>query len=444
MTLVELVESIVSGRISPVGAVERSLAEIERWQPGTRLASQVWQDEARELAADLGPAPIGPLHGVPVMVKDLYDVQGHETTGCSEAFAGNVAQGTSPLVYRLRRAGAIVVGKTNQHELATGATNQISACGPTGNPWDPARLSGGSSGGSGAAVAAGVVPLALGSDTGGSIRMPASFCGVVGLKPTHGRLPLHGMMPLAPSMDCPGPMTRTVLDAAFAFSLLDGERPVDVPGPVEGLRVGVAREGHFAERMHPDVRGAVGHVAEVLAAAGAVIVEASLPGLEDSPGVWNDVCWPEFASAYPDLDLARVDRRTAGLYEHGRGLAEEARRRARFRRAEIRTTFARAFESADVLLLPATPFAAPRADDEEVDLGDGDPMDVYRGGCAWFTRTISLTGLPALSLPAGFDGRGLPLGVQLVGAERQEWTLLRAGAAFQERTEHHLREPTGP
>ena len=442
-TLVETVEAIVSGRLSPVDAVEEALAAVAAWQSHTNLASQVWADEARELAASLGDRPVGPLHGVPVMVKDLYDVQGHETTGCCAAFAGNVAQGTSPLVYRLRRAGAIVIGKTSQHELAAGSSNLVSACGPTRNPWDLERVTAGSSGGSAIAVAAGCVPLTLGSDTGGSIRMPAAVCGLTGLKPTHGRLPLHGMMPLCPSMDCPGPMARTALDVAFAFSLLDGERPEGVPGPVAGLRVGMAREGLYAGTMTGDVRAAVAHVEEELTAAGAVVVEASLPRLEDAPDVWTDVGWPELAEAYPDLDLERLLPQTRRSWEYGRDLPEDRRRAARFRRAEIRTTFGRALEDCDVLLLPATPVAAPRADLDEVDV-DGTTMAVSKGVLAWFTRPVSLTGLPALSVPAGFSSEGLPVGVQLVGRERDEWTLLRAGAAFQERTGHHLREPALP
>ncbi|MEX2458006.1 MAG: amidase [Actinomycetota bacterium] len=443
-SLIQTVEAIASGRLSPADVTERSLAAVDAWQPATRLASQVWPEEARDLAAALGPRPVGPLHGVPVMVKDLYDVQGHDTTGCSRAFAGNAAEGTSPLVYRLRRAGAVVIGKTNQHELACGATNLVSACGETRNPWDLERMTAGSSGGSAVAVAAGVVPLALGSDTGGSIRMPAAFCGVTGLKPTHGRLPLHGLMPLGPSMDCPGPMARSALDVAFAFSLLDGERPVDVPGPVEGLRLGVVHDGFYAGPMHPDVATSVVHVAEVLGAVGASIVEVPLDGIDDAPQVWTDLCWPEFAEAYPDVDLDALFESSRRAIQYGRAVPPERRQEARFRRAAIRTAFARALEACDVLLLPATPFAAPRADERHVEVGGGETMDVAKGAIAWFTRPVSLTGLPALSIPAGFDGRGLPLGVQLVGRGRDEWTLLRAGAAFQERTDHHLREPAGP
>jgi aspartyl-tRNA(Asn)/glutamyl-tRNA(Gln) amidotransferase subunit A len=443
-TLIQTVEAIASGRLRPSDAVEEALDAVAEWQPHTRLTSQVWEDEARELAAALGDRPVGPLHGVPVMVKDLYDVQGHPTTGCSRAFEGRMAEGTSPLVYRLRRAGAIVIGKTNQHELAAGGTNHVSACGPTRNPWDPERLTGGSSGGSAAAVACGAVPLALGSDTGGSIRIPASFCGVVALKPTHGRLPLHGMMPLAPTMDSPGPMAPTVLDVTLAFALLDGEAPDAVPGPVEGMRVGVPRSGLYAGPVHPEVRAGLDHTAEVLAASGAEIVDGSVEGIDDAPEVWNHIAWPEFTAAYPDLDLDLIDPRTRRLYELGRDLPEAERNEARFRRAAVRAAFARALEGCDALLLPATGFAAPRADEEQVDVGDRRTMDVYRGGCAWFTRPVNLAGLPALSFVTGFDGRGLPLGAQLVGPERSEWALLRLGAAFERDSGVTGREPALP
>src|SRR5205823_1854876 len=171
--------------------------------------SQVWASEAMDHAARQAPSA-GGLEGVPIAVKDLYDVAGFETTGCSRIYAGRVAERDAPTIRRVRGAGLIMVGKTNQHELAFGGTNLYSACGRTGNPWDPRRMTGGSSGGSAAAVAAGVVPWALGSDTGGSIRIPASMCGIFGLKPTAGRLSIEGVLPLAPSLDCPGPMAGTV------------------------------------------------------------------------------------------------------------------------------------------------------------------------------------------------------------------------------------------
>src|SRR5437763_8300187 len=216
----ESARDVAAGLASSEDAVRGGLDRLERWQPVTNAFSQVYADEALE---ESRREHRGVLAGVPVAVKDLFDVKGRETTGCSEAYRGNVAAKDAPVVAALREAGAVVIGKTNMHELAFGATNLISACGPAHNPWDPERITGGSSGGSGAAVAARVVPIALGTDTGGSIRIPSSLCGVFGLKPTHGRLPLDGVMPLATSLDCPGPIAANAEDLALAWRVLSGE-----------------------------------------------------------------------------------------------------------------------------------------------------------------------------------------------------------------------------
>src|SRR5438132_509274 len=222
----EIAGAVASGDAAAADAVRRSLDLLSRWQPVTNAFSQVFADEALEEAAE---AREGTLAGVPVAVKELFDVAGRETTGCCAAYRGNVAKADAPVVRALRDAGAILVGKTNMHELAFGTTNLISACGPAHNPWDPERVPGGSSGGSGAAVGSRVVPIALGTDTGGSIRIPSSFCGVFGLKPTHGRLSLDGVMPLAVSLDCPGPMAWSAGDLALAWKALSGERSSDAP-----------------------------------------------------------------------------------------------------------------------------------------------------------------------------------------------------------------------
>ncbi|HYU58861.1 MAG TPA: amidase [Actinomycetota bacterium] len=453
----------------PEEAVRAAIDSLVAWQPVTNACSQLWPDEAIEAARGLPVEPGGPLHGVPVLVKDLYDVAGHETTGCSAAFRGNVAASDAPLVTALRAAGAVIVGKANMHELAAGGTNHVSACGRTRNPWDPERITGGSSGGSAAAVAQRSVPLSLGSDTGGSIRIPSSLCGVTGLKPTHGRLPLDGVMPLAPSLDCPGPIAATAEGAALAFAVLAGE--AHEPAPASAYRVGVVAEGFFAERMTTAVRGALEEAGRTLGAAGAVVVEAALPGLEDGPHVWTDLAWPEFADTYPDLDLERLLPETAFLHWYGRRVTPAERADARRRRTKIRATFERALESVDAILLPATPFPAPRFDEEHVPVEGGgfggvarpgersarprvaseppkeggDTLDLYQGGPGWFTRPVSLTGLPSLAFPVGFEENlGLPLGAQLVGRANGEWVLLDLARAFQAVTGHHLRAPAAP
>ena len=218
---------------SALERVNAALQGIDVWQERTNAFAQVLADEARAEAADVGTD--GRLAGVPIAVKDLFDVRGHPTTGCCAAIASEPAERDAALVTRLRDEGAIVIGKTNQHELAAGVTNLESACGPTRNPWDPTRITGGSSGGSAAAVAAGIVPISLVSDTGGSARIPAAFCGTWGLKPTQGRLSTEGMMPLAPEMDCPSLLAGSLEDLRLGWDVLVADRPIGRPAPSVGV-----------------------------------------------------------------------------------------------------------------------------------------------------------------------------------------------------------------
>lgn len=445
-TVAQMRAAIDDGGISPVELVSEAIRRIAAWQPVTSAASQVWADEALGAVRALPDKPVGPLHGIPVLVKELFDVAGHETTGCCDAFRGNVASADAFLVTRLREAGAIIVGKANMHELAASGTNHISACGPTRNPWATDRLTGGSSGGSAAAVATRSVPIALGTDTAGSIRVPSSFCGTVGLKPTHGRLPMRGAMPLSPTLGCAGPMAATVADVAVGYAALTGEtQPTASAQPsLEGLRIGRVRDGYFARLIHPAVRAALDDVAEVLAAAGAVLIESRLPDMDGALHTWGDIAWPEFAAAYPDLDLHRVGEQIANHYRYGQQLDPRARVLAREHAERMQAAFVTALHDADALLLPATAYPAPRFDDNEVGVDDGETLNVFRGGPVWFTCPMDIGRVPALSIPAGFDPAGLPLGVQLVGRFAQEWTLLRIGRAFQDVTRHHLRTPPLP
>src|SRR3989440_6211695 len=261
-----------------MGAVEEALETIDRWQPVTNAFSQIFRDAGSEEPRE------GPLSGVPVAVKDLFDVAGHETTGCSEAYRGNVASRDAVVVRRLREAGAILVGKCNQHELAFGTTNLISACGPAHNPFDPQRIVGGSSGGSAAAVATRCVRIALGTDTGGSIRIPSSYCGLFGLKPTHGRLPLDGVMPLAASLDCPGPIAATAADLALAWHVLSGDPRTSPPAASVGVIA--------THRCTDDVHAAVMHTAAALRDLGVATTDVP-DALRDSPLVWVDIAAPE-------------------------------------------------------------------------------------------------------------------------------------------------------
>lgn len=431
---------------SPVELVEESLAEIERWQPVTNAFSQMRDAEARAEARALADGlargeAAGPIAGVPIAVKDLFDVEGLETTGCCAGYRGRMARADAEAVSRLRAAGAIVVGKTNQHELAAGATNAVSDCGPTMNPWDPGRITGGSSGGSAAAVAARIVPLALGTDTGGSIRIPSSFCGTSGLKPATDRVSLSGGMALAPSLDTAGPIAATVEDVSLAYSVLVGEELGG--GDLDGITVGVAG-GYFAKRVAPESLAAADAVGRTLGDAGFRVREASVEGIDDAPDVWTAIAWHEFAREHGHL-LSVEDAvlpATRRILEFGAGVTDEEYGRAVARAAEIRSAFLATLEEVDVLLTPATPFPAPPVGADVVQVADGEAHDMYRGGPSWFTRPVNLAGVPALSVPAGFSSEGVPLGVQLIG--RDEGVLLRIGRAYQERTDHHLRAPSVP
>lgn len=446
VSLVEMSTAVRSGHVTSVELVTEAIRSVEAWQPVTNAASQLFAEEALTAARALPAEPSSPLHGVPILVKELFDVAGHETTGCCDAFRGNIASTDAYVVRRLREAGAIIVGKANMHELAASGTNHISSCGATRNPWAPDRLTGGSSGGSAAAVATRSVPFALGTDTAGSIRVPSSFCGTVGLKPTHGRLPMAGTMPLSPSLGCIGPMAATIEDLALGYGAI-----IDEPDPLpatasslHGLRIGRVHDGYFASLVHPAVRGVLEHVADVLAASGATLVEASLPDIDGALHTWGDLAWPEFAVAYPELDLERVGQQIVGHYRYGQQLSPINRALAYEHATRIQTAFARALHAVDALLLPATAYAAPRFDEEEIVVGDAESLNVFRGGPVWFTCPVDISMLPALSLPAGFDPAGLPLGIQLVGRFADEWTLIRIGRAFQAQTAHHLRVPTLP
>lgn len=431
LTAVEAAAAVRRGEVAPAELVEEALRRAERWQPVTNAFSSLHAEEAVAEARRLGEAvargeDLGPLHGVPVAVKDLFDVAGWETTGCCRAYRGTVATEDADAVRRLRHAGAVVIGKTNQHELAAGATTLVSDCGPVRNPWDPARMAGGSSGGSGAAVAAGVVPVALGTDTGGSVRIPASMCGTFGLKPTQGRVSLRGVMPLAPSMDCAGPLAATAGDAAVALSVLVG-RPVTRPS-VSTLTVGLVER--FVLPAHADVRAAVESTVAALADAGATV--RRIPeGPSYDPEDWERLGWAELFQAHGHLlerpeDLGVPTRR---FLEYGRDVPPEERAAAGERARALRRAFLELLGDVDILVAPATPFPAPLIGVREVDV-DGRPIDVLKGAISMLTRPANMAGIPAMAVPAGHSEEGLPVGAQLMGRPGDEGVLLAAGSAI--------------
>src|SRR5262245_23530480 len=309
-------------------------------------------------------------------------------------------------------------------ELGAGVTGLASSCGPTRNPWDPTRMTGGSSGGSAAAVASGVVPLGLVSDTGGSARIPASFCGVWGLKATIDRLPLGGMMSLAPEMDCAGLIAGSPEALEAGWRAIAGA--VDDADPL--TRVGVLRGGRW-ERRGVEVRAAIDAAAARLATHGIETRDVDGTGLDDVHHVWNRIAWPSFAEAYADLaGDPELGADTAALLRWGLDHRDE-RAGAIDRADAIRAWFASTFEEdVDGLLTATTPYAAPGLDATEVDLGDGTTMDAAKGGPAWFTTAANVAGLPALSVPFARSSDGLPIGVQLIAPPDAEAELMQAGA----------------
>jgi aspartyl-tRNA(Asn)/glutamyl-tRNA(Gln) amidotransferase subunit A len=460
--MTELARMIASKAVSPVEVVRAHLDRIAALDPGLRAYITVCADPALAAAraaeaALMAGRPLGPLHGVPYALKDLYDTAGVRTTGGSRILADRVPAVDATVVRRLAEAGAIVLGKLNMVEFAYGPEGLNPHYGHARNPWGGAthRMAGGSSSGSGVAVAAGLAPGALGSDTGGSIRIPASLCGITGLKPTYGRVSRAGVLPLAWSMDHVGPMTRTVADSAVMLGAMAGYDPADpstsvlpVPnylaaltGDVKGLRVGLLRS-FFLDGAAPAVRSAVEAAAATLAGAGAVVDEVKLERTElATAGSLAIVAaealayHAEFLRTRPaDYDPDVLRRLRLSVYVSGWHYV-----RAQQARALVRDEIDAALARRDVLLAPSTAVVAPALDERKVSLGDG-PADV-RSALLRFTRPFNFSGHPACAVPCGFTEGGLPIGMQLVGRPFDEATVLRAADAFQRLTDFHARRP---
>lgn len=390
----------------------------------------------------------GPLHGVPVAVKELFDVAG--TTGCygSEIFMDRISEQDAVAVRRLRDAGAIVIGTTRSHEFGWGITNQNDRLGNTYNPWDTSRVPGGSSGGSAAAVALGMVPLALGSDTGGSIRIPACFCGVAGLKPTYGRVSKRGAIALAPSLDHPGPLARSVPDLALGLAAIAGHDPDDpttfaapppngaVPAALKGVRVGVSPDLHVTP-LRPDHQLRFDAALGTISGAGGVVVESSMPGA--------DAIRPTFASIQM-AEAHHVHSVTLGTFpERADEYGADVRRRlemasevdvgdyisARQDALVVKRRFADIFEEVDVLLTPVTAGGPSTVERPDVSPHQDDPMP-FRDLVMDYTVPQDLAGLPACAVVNGFDDDGMPVGIQFTAPERQEERVLAVAAGFAE------------
>lgn len=440
-----LAPDVRAGRVSPVALAETALERIGSYDQAllsyahvSEKALDAAQDAEREIAEGRWR---GPLHGIPVALKDNCLTRDMPTRAGTAAPGIEFPRVDSHVATRLRAAGAILVGKTRMHEFAWGTVTP-----PTRNPWDLERVPGGSSGGSAAAVAAGLCAAALGTDTGGSVRIPASLCGAVGLKPTFGRIGRSGIVPHSWSLDHAGPLTRTVADAAILLNALAGYDPHDpscadrpVPDhlealdqPVAGLRIGVCRN-HFFERNQDAVDAAVEDAIRGLAAQGAAVSEFRIPNLEYGLGAIFAI---ELASsaAYHDVSLraGRVrhfepDVRT--LVELGRLVTGTDYLKAeQFRRVLI-ADFKQALAAVDVIVGPTTPLTAWRVNDATLSIG-GQAESVL--AASWrLTYPYNLTGLPAISVPCGFDLDGLPIGLQIAGKPFDEMTVLRVAHAYE-------------
>ena len=447
------VAALRSRAVSPVELVEATLARIAAREPTLNVFIAVTAADARRRAAAVDATSA--LAGAPLALKDLFDVAGVPTTGGSTLFATNVPSADGAIARRLFAAGAVNVGKTNLHEWAFGVTTDNPHFGPTRNPWAPGRIPGGSSGGSAAALVAGMCFGSIGSDTGGSIRIPASLCGVVGLKPTYGRVSLQGAIPLAWSLDHAGPMARTVRDVALLLGVIAGYDPGDpasVDAPVDdalagiesgvrGLRIGIVR-GRFFERLErneqpaPAVGRAVRAAIDVLAREGAEVEDLELPRTDELRDAQLVIIGTEAAAYHRDriaTDRAGYGADVARRIDLGATRTGTEYARARRTRDELRRAYADALAAWDAIVLPTTPTTAP--------LRAGQDAVAAAAVLTAYTSPFNLVGLPTISVPCGFDDGGLPIGLQLVARPWAEARLLRVARAYERATSWHERRP---
>jgi aspartyl-tRNA(Asn)/glutamyl-tRNA(Gln) amidotransferase subunit A len=446
-TITELSLDYRAGHLTSLQVTERCLQAVELRGGALNAFVTVFADEAcrqaqradAELAAGRDR---GPLHGVPVSLKDLIDVQGAPTTAASRVRARHRAASDATVVARLREAGAVFIGKTNLHEFALGTTNEDSAYGPARHPIDPSRSAGGSSGGSAVSVAASMAYASIGSDTGGSIRIPSAACGLVGLKPTIGEIPTDGVVPLSPTLDHVGPMCRSVADAALVYATLRGVP--DVQGPMErgadGLRLGVLG-GYFAARLDPDVEAATGRACDRLRAASVHLRDVSLAHTSEIGAVYTVIALSEAAAYHAatlDAQGSEYTRNVRLRLESGRQILAEDYLRAMRGRAVLKAEVDAALTGLDGLVLPALAIPAFPLGRDTVTLGG--TTESIRAVTLRLTQLFNLTGHPAITLPCGLTPQGLPVGLQIVGHHGRTADLL----ALARRVEPFVTPATGP
>ena len=456
----ELSKLVASKEVSPVEIIDAHLERIDATEGVLNSFITLLPEQARE-AARRAEAQVqrgnylGPLHGIPVGLKDLFNTAGVRTTSGSRIFDTFVPEQDCTVAARFQQAGAILLGKLNMHQFAYGPTGENPDYGHMHNPWDPELVSGGSSGGSGSATAAGQCTITMGSDTGGSVRIPAALCGIVGLKPTYGRVSRHGLTPLSWSLDHPGPMVRTVEDAALTMNAIAGYDPGDVAsaredvpdytesltGDVRGLRIGVPTE-YFEAPLDPEVAKVVRDALEVLEGLGASVTPVSFPMFELSQAISGAILMSEAAAYHRDL-LAKEGhnlyppvrlRLEGGLFVSAADYLKAQQGRAIFDR-EVR----KLLEQVDLLAGPTEPVTAPTLLAPEVQAGEI-TVDTT-AALTQYTRPYNITGSPAISVPCGFSASGLPIGLQLAGRAFDESTVLRAAHAYEQATQWRNRRP---
>lgn len=435
--------------IYSVELTEQCLDRIARLNPTLNAFVTVMVDAARARAAAMDAelsagGDRGPLHGVPIALKDLVYTKGVRTTAGSKLFDDFVPDCDATIVTMLEKAGAVVVGKTGLHELAYGITSNNPHFGAVRNPWDPERIPGGSSGGSGAAVVTGMAFMAIGSDTGGSIRIPASFCGCAGLKPTYGRVSKHGVLPLGFSLDHIGPLAATVRDCAITLNSIAGydpldpttsKRPVDDYFPAQpsmrGVRIG-RPDNFYYSRVDPDVANAIEIALKTAAELGAEIRPVQVPDIDELNAISRVILLAEAAAALEPHISRRSDigPDVLALLDQGRVLPATAYIQAQRLRGVFIREFNRVWDGVDCVAVPATPTPAPRIGETRISIA-GVEEDV-RLATTRLVRGINALGVPALSLPCGLTPGGLPVGLQLIGPAFSERKLLEVGAALED------------
>ncbi len=476
LTIHELHEKLKNKEVSSVEATREVFSRIDAVEDKVRSFVTITRDEAMRQAEEadkrIASGDIRPLTGIPIAVKDIFCTKGIRTTCSSRILENFIPPYDSTVVAKLKKEGAVILGKTNMDEFAMGSSTETSFFGLTRNPWDLERVPGGSSGGSASSVAASECIASIGTDTGGSIRQPAALCGIVGLKPTYGRVSRYGMIAFASSLDQGGPMTKDIRDASIMLQAMAGHDRMDstsvdvaVPdyskaltGNIKGLKIGLPKE-YFIEGMDKEVDESVRNAVRDMEGLGAEVVEISLPHTEYAVAVYYLVATAEASSNLARFDGVKYGYRAENakdlldMYKRSRaeGFGSEVKRRimlgtyalssgyydayylkAQKARTLIKKDFDEAFKRCDVIVTPTAPTPAFKIGEKTAD-----PLQMYLSDI--FTISVNLAGVPAISLPCGFTGNNLPIGLQIIGKGFDEETVLRAAHSYEQATEWHKR-----